>query len=185
MEKLASLVALRVREYPDAPGFDFKGASQAAGSAAKGVAGRSVTVLRRVLPDRYQLVSHLFGGVSSVVGQFGAKSAQLAAGEVQRINNQLAQMHADANSFASDVSMAASLIANTRSRPIGVSGIAGGKMLFDPVIVSLSFESAEDILVNKDPNSDVPAGIVAIRYQDSVPGGDGDYTIYLQVTRVQ
>lgn len=185
MERLASLVALRVREYPDAPGFDFKAAGKAAGSAANGLAGRGTTVLRRVLPSRYQLVSGLFGGVSSVVGQFGAKSAQLAAGEAQRINNQLSQMKADANSFASDVSMAASLIANTRSRPIGVSGIAGGKMLFDPVIVSLSFESAEDILVNKDPNSDVPAGIVAIRYQDSVPGGDGDYTIYLQVTRVQ
>ena len=185
MVQLASLVALRVREYPDAPGFDFKAAGQAAGSAAKGLTGRSVTVLRRVLPARYALVSSVYSAAVAKVGQLGAKSAQLASGEVQRINNQLSQMKADANSFASDVSMAASLIANTRSRPIGISGIAGGKMLFDPVIVSLSFESAEDILANKDPNSDVPTGIVAIRYQDSVPGGDGDYTLYLQVTRVQ
>jgi hypothetical protein len=184
MQQLASLVALRVREYPNAPGFDLKKAGQAATAGAKNLTG-GATVMRRVLVSRYGRVSQLFGGVSSAVGLLGAKSAQLASGEVQRINGQLAQMHADANNFASDVSMATSLIANTRSRPIGVSGIAGGKMLFDPEIVSLSFESAEDILANKDPNSDVPAGIVAIRYQDSVPGGDGDYTIYLQVSRVQ
>jgi len=67
-----------------------------------------------------------------------------------------------------------------------MAGIEGGKVQFDPTIIRLNFESAEKFIATKtssEPN--VPAGIISVRYQDTVPGGNGDYTLYLQITRVQ
>jgi hypothetical protein len=85
-----------------------------------------------------------------------------------------------------NITAAASLLLNTKDRPIGMAGIEGGKVQFDPTIIRLNFESAEKFVATKtssEPN--VPAGIIAVRYQDTVPGGNGDYTLYLQITRVQ
>jgi hypothetical protein len=79
----------------------------------------------------------------------------------------------------------ASLLLNTKDRPIGMAGIEGGKVQFDPVIIRLNFESAEKFIATKqssDPN--IPVGIIPIDYKDTVPGGNGDYTLYLQITRV-
>lgn len=84
-----------------------------------------------------------------------------------------------------NLTAASSLLLNTQDRPIGMTGIAGGKIQFDPQVLNISFETAEQIVSTKEsPNSDVPAGIRTVRYTDTVPGGNGDYILYIQVTRL-
>jgi hypothetical protein len=83
-----------------------------------------------------------------------------------------------------NIAMAVSLLTNSRTRPIGVTAIEGGKMIADPYILRLDFKTAEAYANTRDPNSPMPAGIVTVRYTDTVPGGSGDYTLYLQVVRL-
>jgi hypothetical protein len=107
---------------------------------------------------------------------------QIYVSNMLQLQQQLTQQY---GSLLQDVTAAASLLLNTKDRPIGMAGIEGGQVQFDPQIVRLSFESAEKFIATKqgsDPN--VPAGIIPIRYQDTVPGGNGDYTLYLQITRI-
>lgn len=77
-----------------------------------------------------------------------------------------------------------------------------GLQRFDPVTkqnpfnagtIQLTFAEAEKILVTKDPNSDIPAGIVTVRYT-SAPAKEpeygrqpwgADYSLYIQVKRIQ
>jgi hypothetical protein len=72
-------------------------------------------------------------------------------------------------------------------RPIGVYGFdSNNQGRFVPTVIDLSFDAAEQILATAvDPNSPVPAGIIAVRYQDVAKYKlEGDFTVYLQVERI-
>jgi hypothetical protein len=67
-----------------------------------------------------------------------------------------------------------------------MTGIQGGQIIFEPEIIKLTFETAEQFATTKEnPNSDIPAGITTITYRDAVPGGNGDYTLYIEIKRLQ
>jgi hypothetical protein len=100
--------------------------------------------------------------------------------------NKIAAAQQTNMTLLANLTATSSLLLNTKDRPIGMAGIAGGKIQFDPQVLNISFETAEQIVSTKEnPNSDVPAGIRTVRYTDTVPGGNGDYVLYVQVTRLQ
>ena len=74
------------------------------------------------------------------------------------------------------------LLLNHQDRPIGLSLINGQARLF-PHIVKLDFESVEGLLAAGALNSAGP-GIIEVRYQDALAGGNGDYSIFLKVERL-
>ena len=145
------------------------------------LAGQYKPTVRRKLalaPDIATLQS--FGGMAgSMNTQVFGKAAATWLYRQQQLNQRFGPMLAN-------LTAASSLILNTKDRPIGLAGIDGGKLQFNPRIVRLSFESAEKFLASKQTsNPSIPAGIIEVRYQDTIPGGNGDYTLYLQITRVQ
>lgn len=96
------------------------------------------------------------------------------------------QLTQQSENLLRNLTAASSLLLNTKDRPIGMEGIAGGQVVFDPTIIRLSFETAEKFIATKENlNSDIPAGITSVRYVDTVPGGNGDYTLYIEIRRVQ
>lgn len=117
----------------------------------------------------------------NVASTYGAAPANLVSLVLAR-QRQLTQTY---GTLFKNVTAAASLLMNTKDRPIGMAGVEGGKVQFDPIIVRVSFESAEEFLANRqgnDPN--IPVGIIPVRYVDTIPGGNGDYTLYLEIKRV-
>jgi hypothetical protein len=75
------------------------------------------------------------------------------------------------------------LTMNNRDRPIGLVRRSNGSNDFDPAALFIDFESAEKIIAGTAEGSLSP-GIVAIDYKDHVPGGGGDYTLFVEVRRV-
>jgi hypothetical protein len=146
------------------------------------VAGQYKPIVRRkpaLGPDVGTLKSFTsIAGAINPLAVFG-NAAAVWAQRQQQLAQRLGPMFAN-------LTAASSLVLNTKDRPIGLAGIEGGKLQFDPQILRLSFESAEQFIANKQTsNPSIPAGIVEVRYQDTIPGGNGDYSLYLQITRVQ
>ena len=75
------------------------------------------------------------------------------------------------------------LLLNHADRPIGLSMINGQTRLF-PHIVKLDFESVEGLLAAGGLGTAGP-GIIEVRYTDTIAGGNGDYSIFLKVERLQ
>ncbi len=146
------------------------------------IAGQYKPIVRRkpALALDLATLKSFAGAAGSVnTAQVFGTAASVWLTRQQQLNQRLGPMFAD-------LSAASSLILNTKDRPIGLAGIAGGKLQFDPKILRLSFESAEKFIAERQTsNPGIPAGIVEVRYQDTIPGGNGDYTLYLQITRVQ
>ena len=74
------------------------------------------------------------------------------------------------------------LLLNHADRPIGLSLVNGQTRLF-PHIVKLDFESVEGLLAAGGLGTAGP-GIIEVRYQDTIAGGNGDYSILLKVERL-
>ena len=74
-----------------------------------------------------------------------------------------------------------SVAGNLADRPIGLKP---GGLPFDPAAIFLSFEEAEAIIAGTAEYSFEP-GIIEINYKDQVSGGNGDYTIFVEVQRIQ
>ena len=74
------------------------------------------------------------------------------------------------------------LLLNHQDRPIGLS-LSNGQARLYPHIVKLDFESVEGLLAAGALNSAGP-GIIEVRYQDAIAGGNGDYSIFLKVERL-
>jgi hypothetical protein len=162
----------------------YKEVQTTVGPVAKRIVQRPKLVVQKT-PGTKQLVTMV--SALEAKAMFGGAPFMLNASKaaVDYWSNKLAQARQAAPGLLADLTAGASLVLNTRDRPIGMTGIAGGQVQFDPQILNLSFETAEQIVSTKaDPNSNVPAGIVALRYTDTVPGGSGDYILYLQVTRL-
>jgi hypothetical protein len=75
------------------------------------------------------------------------------------------------------------LLLNHADRPIGLRLVDGQTRLF-PHIVKLDFESVEALLAAGALGTSGP-GIIEVRYTDQITGGNGDYSIYLKVERLQ
>jgi hypothetical protein len=73
------------------------------------------------------------------------------------------------------------LMSNSQDRPIGLEP-SGGQPTFDPPVVMLNYQHAEDIIAGRVEGQIAP-GIIAIDYQDQVGGGHGNYTLFLEVRR--
>jgi hypothetical protein len=162
----------------------YKEVQTTVGPVAKRIVQRPKLVVQKT-PGTKQLVAMV--SALEAKAMFGAAPVMLNGSKaaVDYWSNKLAQARQATPGLLADLTAGASLVLNTRDRPIGMTGIAGGQAQFDPQILNLSFETAEQIVSTKaDPNSNVPAGIVALRYTDTVPGGSGDYILYLQVTRL-
>ena len=75
------------------------------------------------------------------------------------------------------------LLLNHNDRPIGLSS-TGGQTRLIPTILKLDFESVEGLLAAGSLNPAGP-GIIEVRYRDEIVGGNGDYSIFLKVERLQ
>lgn len=85
---------------------------------------------------------------------------------------------------AFQAALASALIAsNTKDRAVGTEITANGTTYFDPMFLSLTYETAEDIIAGKGEQIQAP-GILALNYRDSFPGGIGNYTLYIEVKRM-
>lgn len=138
---------------------------------------------------RMSLVDYAKGGVSKLIPKAQAVSiAQAFAMQHAMIStwqHRQQQLNLQSVNLLKNLTAASGLLLNTKDRPIGMAGIQGGQVVFDPTILRLTFETAEKFIATKEnPNSDIPAGITSVRYVDTVPGGNGDYTLYLEIRRV-
>lgn len=124
--------------------------------------------------------------IPSKFGGGAANANSFLKAAVSRWQKNQQQVNQQTMSLMKNLTAAASLLANTKNRPIGMTGIQGGQVLFEPQLIKLTFETAEEFIATKEnPNSDIPAGITTIQYVDTVPGGNGDYTIYIEIKRIQ
>ena len=150
-------------------------------AGAMNVAGqlKAVPVRKSAIPlDQFTAKEVAAKAIAMDARIFGSL-ASLWLQRQQQLGQRLAPLMAD-------LTAASSLLLNTKDRPIGLAGIEGGKLQFDPKIVRLSFESAEKFIAERQTsNPGIPPGIVEVNYKDTIPGGNGDYTLYLQITRVQ
>lgn len=79
------------------------------------------------------------------------------------------------------------LLLNTQDRPIGIRKDASGRIIAVPRILTLTFENAEmEALAGNGPST-VGVGVYPIRFVDevTVQGGNGAYTLYVQVQRIR
>jgi len=75
------------------------------------------------------------------------------------------------------------LLLNHQDRPIGLS-LLGGQTRLYPHIVKLDFETVEGLLAAGGLGTAGP-GIIEVRYTDTIAAGNGDYSIFLKVERLQ
>lgn len=113
----------------------------------------------------------------------GALRARAAGGNAE-INQVIQRLQAEMTTFGSHVMATVQVMNNAKDRPIGMETNAAGQLVFHPFVLNLHYEAAEQI-VNGQHHLNERPGIVAIRYRDNLPGGTGDYTLYVEVTRVQ
>lgn len=76
---------------------------------------------------------------------------------------------------------AAPIIGQAGDRPIGIQEQSGASMKFDPYVITLDYQAAE-WLVNNDP-SGKGKGVLELHYKDA-DKYRGDYSVYLQVTKL-
>jgi hypothetical protein len=74
---------------------------------------------------------------------------------------------------------------NLHDRPIGIQFTPTG-FTFKPQTLVLTFENVEGLLASGTSMTGLPAGFVELRYTDGYTGlgGNGDYSLYLQIQRV-
>jgi len=96
-----------------------------------------------------------------------------------------------ASNYVNDFESNLSLSFNVKDHPIGVRKDAQGRLYAPPSMLTLSFENAEsEALAGNGPVGKGP-GIYAYTLTDQASdpgtgmGGDGIYTVYVQVERVQ
>ena len=76
---------------------------------------------------------------------------------------------------------AVALMSNSRDRPVGLKP-HGSSPTFDPAVVLLNYDQAEKVIAGTAQGSLEP-GILRLDYKDTVSGGQGDYTLFLEVRR--
>ena len=86
--------------------------------------------------------------------------------------------------FQSQLAQDVSLVMNSKDRPIGIKP-SGISFTFAPQAMTLDFHGVEQALSGNGP-SGRGAGVWEVRYVDKVltQGGNGDYSLYVQVQRV-
>jgi hypothetical protein len=75
------------------------------------------------------------------------------------------------------------IASNTKDRPVGTEISGAGTTYFDPALISLTYQTAENIIAGRGENVLQP-GILALNYKDNFPGGIGNYTLYVEVKRI-
>ena len=76
---------------------------------------------------------------------------------------------------------------NTQDRPVGIRKDASGRIIAVPRILTLTFENAEmEALAGNGPST-AGVGVYPIKFVDAVAdqGGNGAYTLYVQVQRIR
>jgi hypothetical protein len=76
---------------------------------------------------------------------------------------------------------AVALMSNSQDRPVGLTP-GGSTPTFDPAVVLLNYNNAEQVIAGTAEGSIEP-GILGIDYQDQVNGGQGSYTLFVEVRR--
>lgn len=76
---------------------------------------------------------------------------------------------------------AAPIMGQAGDRPIGIEEQSGSSVTFDPYVITLDYKAAE-WLVNNDP-SGKGLGVLELNYKDA-DKYRGDYSVYLQVTKL-
>lgn len=92
-------------------------------------------------------------------------------------------MFSAATAAATRLMSVISLAANNQDRPIGLTKLPNGANTYDPPSLYLDFKGAERVIAGTATGSLEP-GILKIEYKDAVVGGNGDYTLFLEVRRI-
>ncbi len=132
---------------------------------------RAVMVTKPVFRKMRVLMDHLTSVRQAMPGNAAVASM---------VNSVVPKFQAAATRWLSMAGTLA-LMSNSQDRPIGLEP-SGGQPTFDPPVVMLNYQHAEDIIAGRVEGQIAP-GIIAINYQDQVGGGHGDYTLFLEVRR--
>jgi hypothetical protein len=102
----------------------------------------------------------------------------------------VSQAQSTVNSMVATAGLALQLMQNSRDREIGTVVLPDGKLGFEPNLLKLTYDTVEDLIANKA--TDLPSGvtlkapgILEFRYVDTAPGGAGDYSLFVEVQRLQ
>ena len=89
--------------------------------------------------------------------------------------------------LVTDFEQSLQLSLNLRDRPLGIRSNGPGRIGAVPTIVTLNIESAEGEALAGNGPANLGPGVYALRFEDKLTGdgGNGIYTVYLQVERIR
>lgn len=89
--------------------------------------------------------------------------------------------------FVTDIEQQLQLALNIKDRPLGIRSSGLGRMNAVPAIFTLNIENAEAEALTGNGPANLGPGIYAYRFEDLLTeeGGNGIYTVYLQVERIR
>jgi hypothetical protein len=89
--------------------------------------------------------------------------------------------------YVTDFEQSLQLTLNVKDRPLGIRENGPGRTAAIPAILTLSVENAESEALAGNGPANLGPGVFAIRFVDQVTkaGGNGIYTVYVQVERIR
>jgi hypothetical protein len=184
-------IAPAIMESDDAPGTPVL--TQFVSSFGKGIAPRLPVPMQLQVANRMVQVVvnrrtriYTAANARSIRSRVEAMLGTASAVALGPLRGNLAALQAAEASYAPvfQAALASAMIAaNTKDRAVGTEISANGTTYFDPVFISLTYQSAEDIIAGKGEQIQGP-GVLALNYRDAFPGGIGNYTLYIEVKRV-
>lgn len=191
-------IAPAIMESDDKPGTPVL--SQFVASFGMGLAPRLPTVQEVVVAGRKLLVpvakrtptppvagpnefTAALAGVAQALSKSAMPSAMTAYGKIQAVRTAMQNADAAYTAYVQTLIGSALIAANTKDRPVGASVGADGATRFAPLLLNLTYATAEAIIAGQGTYA-LQQGIIAVPYKDAFAGGIGHYTLYIEVKRL-